>query len=165
MRRPPIACRRAVQSLQLPTAHHIWISDDLLARALHRFFPSSCPHQRRHGSHVPGPLEARRRAAKRRMTVSAGFHPPHNLQLLFNLGNLFGFRRDSQPTWRYEAPSLHHSTEPVDLCTSAQQNIVYPANNSSEPTAPKPATIAIPSCSTCVRNLFYHTRLVRLSQL
>ncbi|EUC39359.1 hypothetical protein COCCADRAFT_80937 [Bipolaris zeicola 26-R-13] len=132
MRRPSAACRRAVQSLQLPTAHHVWISDDLLARALLPFFPSSCPHQRRHGSNVPGPLEARRRAAKRRMTVSAGFHPQYTFQSLFNLGALFAFRKESQPTWRYEAPSLQHRTEPLDLSSTPRPNpLAFP--NSDEP--------------------------------
>ncbi|EOA89607.1 uncharacterized protein SETTUDRAFT_175630 [Exserohilum turcica Et28A] len=128
MRRPPLACRRAVQSLQLPTPHHIWISDDLLALALNRFFRSSCPHQRRHGSHVPGPLEARRRAAKRRMTVSAGFYPPDHLSSLFNLGALFGFRKDTQPTWRYEAPTLQQRADTLD-----RQE--HPASASSHPFA------------------------------
>ncbi|RYO43169.1 hypothetical protein AA0111_g35 [Alternaria arborescens] len=114
MRRPPIACRRAVQSLQSPSPQHIWISDNLLTDAIGRFFPSSCPQQKRHGSHVPGPLEARRRAAKRRMTVSANFYPQENFSPLFSLGALFGFRKDTQPTWRYEAPSLQNYVEPLD---------------------------------------------------
>ncbi|EUC48414.1 hypothetical protein COCMIDRAFT_87355 [Bipolaris oryzae ATCC 44560] len=136
MRRPSAACRRAVQSLQLPTAHHIWISDDLLVRALHSFFPSSCPHQRRHGSNVPGPLEARRRAAKRRMTVSAGFHPQYTFQSLFNLGVLFAFRRESQPAWRYEAPSLPHRTEPLDLSSTPQPNpLAFPNSDEFEYTS------------------------------
>jgi len=113
MRRPPVACRRAVQSLQSSSSQHIWISDDLLTGALNRFFLSSCPQQKRHGSHVPGPLEARRRAAKRRMTVSAGFYPQENFAPLFNLGALFGFRKDDPPTWRYEAPSLQTHAEPL----------------------------------------------------
>lgn len=43
----------------------LWISDDILNDALSRFtlFKSS----RRHGSSIPGPLEARRRATKRRV--------------------------------------------------------------------------------------------------
>jgi hypothetical protein len=114
MRRSPVACRRAVQSLQSPAAQHIWISDDLLTAALSQFFRSSCPQQKRHGSHVPGPLEARRRAAKRRMTASAGFYPQESFPQPFSLSALFGFRKDSQPTWRYEAPSLQHNAEPLD---------------------------------------------------
>jgi hypothetical protein len=114
MRRSPVACRRAVQSLQSPAAQHIWISDDLLTAALSQFFRSSCPQQKRHGSHVPGPLEARRRAAKRRMTASAGFYPQESFPQPFSLSAFFGFRKDSQPTWRYEAPSLQHDAEPLD---------------------------------------------------
>ncbi|OJK02301.1 hypothetical protein ASPACDRAFT_76669 [Aspergillus aculeatus ATCC 16872] len=41
---------------------HVWISDDLLASTFRSFVKS----QRRHASRVPGPLEARRRLAKRK---------------------------------------------------------------------------------------------------
>lgn len=44
---------------------HVWISDGLLYREIHQFILSRIA--RRHGSFVLGPLEARRRAAKRRM--------------------------------------------------------------------------------------------------
>lgn len=44
----------------------MWISDALLADSFNRF----CQH-RRHGSSVPGPLEAQRRAAKRKNTSLA----------------------------------------------------------------------------------------------
>ncbi|KAF2685613.1 hypothetical protein K458DRAFT_387571 [Lentithecium fluviatile CBS 122367] len=115
MRRPPIACRRAVQSLSPAPSPHVWISDDLLALAVNRFFRVSCPHQTRHGSHVPGPLEARRRAAKRRMTVQMGMPPPGGLMPpLFHFGALFGVRERGEPSWRYEAPSLKR-TEPLDF--------------------------------------------------
>lgn len=50
---------------QTATLDHIWISDDTLDRALRRFAVPKC--SRRHGSSVPGPLEAQRRANKRRM--------------------------------------------------------------------------------------------------
>ena len=122
MRRPPIACRRVVHSLQNPpSAQHVWISDDLLAVAFNRFFPSSCPQQKRHGSHTPGPLEARRRAAKRRMTVSAGFCPQHPFPSTFNWRAWFGLRKKSQPAWTYEAPSLQRNPpDPLDPSMFAQ---------------------------------------------
>ncbi|KAJ9607205.1 hypothetical protein H2200_008277 [Cladophialophora chaetospira] len=44
----------------------VWISDALLAETFHRF----C-HPKRYGSNVPGPLEAQRRAAKRKNTSLA----------------------------------------------------------------------------------------------
>jgi hypothetical protein len=117
MRRPPIVCCRAVQSLQPTAPQHIWISDELLSSTLHRFFRNSSPHQKRHGSHVPGPLEARRRAAKRRMTVSANFYPQDSFPSSFNLGALFGFRSSPQPSWRYEPPSLQTEPEQVAIRT------------------------------------------------
>ena len=44
---------------------HIWISNDLLSSAFRRFTRSRS--SKRHGSFVPGPLEARKRQARRRM--------------------------------------------------------------------------------------------------
>jgi hypothetical protein len=130
MRRPPIACRRAVQSLQPSPPQHIWISDDLLSSALHRFFRLSCPHQKRHGSHVPGPLEARRRAAKRRMSLSANFYPQDSFPSSLSLSALFGFGPNSQPSWRYEPPSLRSQSEPVDhrMSRNPSSRLVQPAN-------------------------------------
>lgn len=57
------ACTKP-RSFKTPT-EYVWISDDFLHRELQRFILSGV--SRRHGSFVPGPLEARRRAAKRRM--------------------------------------------------------------------------------------------------
>ncbi|KAH8726609.1 hypothetical protein GQ44DRAFT_613317 [Phaeosphaeriaceae sp. PMI808] len=140
MRRPSIACRQAVQSLQSPRLQHIWISDELLSSTLHQFFPSPCPHQKRHGSHVPGPLEARRRAAKRRMTVSANFYPQDIFPSSFNLGALFGFRSNpNQPSWRYEPPSPRIATEPLSPAwdiTVPQPTPDPPNQTPAPPTSP-----------------------------
>jgi hypothetical protein len=116
MRHQSIACERAVQSLQSPAHQHVWVSDGPLSLAVHRFFRSPCPDQKRNGSHVPGPLEARRRAAKRRMTVSAGFYPTDVFPPSFSLRTLFGFRASPQPSWRYEPPSLPQNITPSDSC-------------------------------------------------
>lgn len=62
------ACRHALKPPTTPTFDHLWISDELLAAIFRRFVNG----QRRHGSCVPGPLEARRRLAKRRNTGLAG---------------------------------------------------------------------------------------------
>lgn len=59
-----------------------WISDELLNNVYQCFTQSRIP--RRHGSSVPGPLEAQRRATKRRMmglAIAGGgelgaIHPP-----------------------------------------------------------------------------------------
>lgn len=61
----PQLCRRAVRRGFVPPTEHVWISDEILSAAWHRFQLSQC--QRRNGSSVPGPLEALRRSSKRRM--------------------------------------------------------------------------------------------------
>ncbi|KEF60093.1 uncharacterized protein A1O9_04943, partial [Exophiala aquamarina CBS 119918] len=53
-------------SISSQPANFVWISDALLTQTLSRF----C-QQRRHGSCVPGPLEARRRASRRKTTSLA----------------------------------------------------------------------------------------------
>jgi hypothetical protein len=75
------AYRHALKPPATPTLDHLWISDDLLAATFRRFANG----QRRHGSCVPGPLEARRRLAKRRNTALAGFggNPAEDISCLF----------------------------------------------------------------------------------
>lgn len=51
----------------------MWISEDFLASTFRRFANGQ---QRRYESRVPGPLEARRRLAKRRNTALAGVAGP-----------------------------------------------------------------------------------------
>ncbi|KAF2466769.1 uncharacterized protein BDR25DRAFT_305977 [Lindgomyces ingoldianus] len=121
MQRPPTAYRQAVRSLHSFSPEPVWISDELLSLTLERFLRITCHQQRRHGSHVPGPLEARRRAVKRRMTALASpsgvITPPP-----FSLGALFGFRSNPGPTWRYEPPSvlpLQQSLDPSRTTTNS----------------------------------------------
>lgn len=75
------AYRHALKPPATPTIDHLWISDDLLAATFRRFANG----QRRHGSCVPGPLEARRRLAKRRNTALAGIggNPAEDISCLF----------------------------------------------------------------------------------
>jgi hypothetical protein len=68
---------------QSPASTSIWISDFLLAEPIQRF---TCVH-RRHGSSVPGPLEARRRATRRRSTSLASVGPNGPP---IDVGSLFG---------------------------------------------------------------------------
>ncbi|KAI9046368.1 uncharacterized protein KD926_004208 [Aspergillus affinis] len=62
------AYRRTIQPSSNVLIDHIWISEDLLASTFRRFANG----QRRYESRVPGPMEARRRLAKRRNTAFAG---------------------------------------------------------------------------------------------
>lgn len=75
------ACRHALKPPATPTLDYLWVSDDLLAATFRRFANG----QRRHGSCVPGPLEARRRLAKRRNTAlaSIGGGPLEDISCLF----------------------------------------------------------------------------------
>ncbi|KAJ5328096.1 hypothetical protein N7452_008486 [Penicillium brevicompactum] len=75
------AYRHALKPPATPTLDYLWVSDDLLAATFRRFANG----QRRHGSCVPGPLEARRRLAKRRNTAlaSIGGGPLEDISCLF----------------------------------------------------------------------------------
>ena len=66
--RPNVMRKRLTAAACVPhrRSPFIWISDALLADTFTRF----C-HRKRHGSNVPGPLEAQRRAARRKNTSLA----------------------------------------------------------------------------------------------
>ncbi|WPH04130.1 Hypothetical protein R9X50_00701500 [Acrodontium crateriforme] len=92
------------------TLNAIWVTDDVLAEALTRFSLVSQAH-RRHGSHVPGPLEAQRRLAKRRMGIAAmGTTGPASTGMdwwagLFGLGG-GGAPIDYEKSWKWEPPLI-----------------------------------------------------------
>ncbi|KAL4970712.1 class I SAM-dependent methyltransferase [Aspergillus stella-maris] len=62
------ASRHTPLSSSTPLLDHVWISEELLASSFGRFVNGQ---QRRYESRVPGPLEARRRLARRRNTALA----------------------------------------------------------------------------------------------
>ncbi|KAK8221991.1 hypothetical protein M8818_000158 [Zalaria obscura] len=68
-------CQRATSRALGPPTTFIWIGDDLCANAFSRFVRASNSACKRYGSNVPGPLEARRRSAKRKMAGLAGSYP------------------------------------------------------------------------------------------
>ncbi|KAK2783480.1 hypothetical protein FQN52_009600 [Onygenales sp. PD_12] len=79
-------CRhRLYQALQqhgTARTDYVWISDDTLSDTFFRF----AKHHRRHGSSVPGPLEAQKRAARRRHVDLARMGcpaPPVDVGVLF----------------------------------------------------------------------------------
>lgn len=84
-----------------PTEHHLWITDDIFNDSLSRFALAAI--SRKHGSFVPGPLEARRRAAKRRMVnlakTSGGVVKE---PVLFSEINPDQFAKE----WQWQSPSL-----------------------------------------------------------
>src|SRR5947207_517332 len=95
------ACRRAVQSQISSSTEVFWITDEILAIALNQFSLSGLPGGKRFGSSVPGPLEARRRLAKRRMmnlSTSGG-------ALTYDIGGLWGASSVvGGKDWTWEAP-------------------------------------------------------------
>ncbi|KAK3631656.1 hypothetical protein LTR56_016763 [Elasticomyces elasticus] len=84
-----------------------WITDDILADAFHRFARVSHTYAR-HASSTPGPLEARRRHARRRMGLAAA--AASNGPPIIDIGAMFGMgaKMPAQPekSWRWEAPSV-----------------------------------------------------------
>lgn len=85
----------------------IWITDEVLSEAFNRYVRVSHA-SRRFGSHVPGPLEARRRASKRRIgcaVVGASVAPPGgDFGALFGAG---GAATDiSENGWSWKPPGL-----------------------------------------------------------
>ncbi|KAK5113538.1 hypothetical protein LTR62_003407 [Meristemomyces frigidus] len=86
----------------------IWITDDLLAEAFNRFARVYHGHHaQRHGSTLPGPLEARKRQAKRRMglAVAAG---SNCMPSSVDIGALFGLgaKTPAEPekSWSWQPP-------------------------------------------------------------
>ncbi|KAM0717546.1 hypothetical protein Q7P37_007398 [Cladosporium fusiforme] len=105
--RPKLCQRLAAQLKNTPPAPpangNIWITDEVLADAFNRYVRVSHA-SRRFGSHVPGPLEARRRASKRRMgcaVVGASMAPPGG-----DFGALFGVGGAdvSEKGWSWKPP-------------------------------------------------------------
>ncbi|KAF2144739.1 uncharacterized protein K452DRAFT_316671 [Aplosporella prunicola CBS 121167] len=91
----------------------VWITDELLADSFHRFVNASNANRstcKRYGSNVPGPLEAKRRLAKRRMmglAASGGVAGP-------SFGALFGLNGPARQPWTWEPPKpAKQSLEPA----------------------------------------------------
>ena len=78
---------------------HVWISDDALDIAFQRFTHARIP--RRHVGLAPGPLEARKRASKRRMMNLAQVGGGADLDptLLPQMGV------EPEKGWRWQSPS------------------------------------------------------------
>ncbi|OCK84911.1 hypothetical protein K432DRAFT_86757 [Lepidopterella palustris CBS 459.81] len=113
---PAIACHRAAGRIASPSADYVWITDDILADAFHHFLRTSSSSQRRYGSNVPGPMEARRRASKRRIACLATSGGGGGVDLSF--GALLGLGTSRPPSWRYEPPSNLKLKGPLNPCMS-----------------------------------------------
>ncbi|KAF2224417.1 hypothetical protein BDZ85DRAFT_260928 [Elsinoe ampelina] len=101
---------RRIARAAVSSSKGLWITDDALDHTFNRFFRIPGDQHRRHGSHVPGPLEARKRQGKRRMGLSTCFDAPTSsvwpdLRSMFRIGSLFDSRPvDSRWTWTPPTP-------------------------------------------------------------
>lgn len=66
MHTPTVAYRRAVRPTTSLGSSALWITDDLLTTAYHRWV-NVCQTTKRFANNAPGPLEAQRRLAKRKL--------------------------------------------------------------------------------------------------
>ncbi|KAJ5164237.1 uncharacterized protein N7500_006067 [Penicillium coprophilum] len=136
------AYRHALKPPATPTLDHLWISDDLLAATFRRFANG----QRRHGSCVPGPLEARRRLAKRRNTAlaSIGGSPAEDIACLFGRNGREHMKWTDHPWQRapFETQSLaDHSMGPpaVPFSFSDQNSELQPEPSEFQTTHAPPS--------------------------
>ncbi|KAI7614060.1 hypothetical protein KC343_g10645 [Hortaea werneckii] len=128
--------RAAAPPITTPNA--LWITDDLLADAFNRFCRLTHHHHnharpktsRRFGSTVPGPLEAHRRRARRRMGLAAAAAsngpPAPDFGALFGWGG--GAKKDVERHLKYEPPSRRW----------------YDSGLGAGPPPPPPAAAAVP---------------------
>ena len=92
-----------------PGSDHVWVSDELLRSTFSCFVRSVSHTHVRHTSHVPGPLEFRKRTAKRRLnhlSSSSQNLPsttPHHALLDFTWLSGY-YRRPKVPPWSYVPP-------------------------------------------------------------
>ncbi|KAL8960726.1 MAG: hypothetical protein Q9193_002614 [Seirophora villosa] len=92
-----------------PLSENVWITDDILNNSWNGWLQSRAG--RRYARAIPGPLEARKRSTKRRMTElrptasGLGFHP----------GFLAGLNQeqDSQLGWQWQPPTAPTSYNPA----------------------------------------------------
>lgn len=145
--RPKLCQRLAAQLTHTPSSattspangSHIWISDDLLSEAFDRYVRVSHA-SRRYGSNVPGPLEHRRRLAKRKMgcaAVTAGAPMPPG----GDFGAIFGAGRYEGTGWKWEAPGLKLGEPPP----RAMEEMKVPEWNSPVELRPEPKMFSKPA--------------------
>ncbi|KAJ5759374.1 hypothetical protein N7520_006530 [Penicillium odoratum] len=127
------AYRHALKTPSAPTLDHPWVSDDLLAATFRRFANG----QRRHGSCVPGPLEARRRLARRRNTALAGFgvSPAEDIACLFGRNGREHMKWTDHPWQRSHVDTQDLSS--YAFATAETALLFYDHNPSIDPRIPK----------------------------
>ncbi|KAK2850679.1 hypothetical protein FQN49_005429 [Arthroderma sp. PD_2] len=102
------ACRTVAQKYGNSAIEHVWVSDELVASTFASFVRR---HQRRYGSSIPGPFEARRRLARRRnMDLASAAGPPPGLDAALMLGFSGMERRPRGDPSMTTSPSFQSAT-------------------------------------------------------
>jgi len=109
------AVQHAAHGAPVTASPHVWISDDLLQASINAFTSKvSTRACRRHGSNVPGPLEARRRLAKRKLghLAATGACVPSHIDPAVAFG-WFGNRGypSAQPEWKWSPPGADDAAQ------------------------------------------------------
>lgn len=110
--------QRAVNGSLDRSLSHVWISDELLHESFNRFTTTTTTftcNSKRHGSNVPGPLEARKRLSGRRLNNSASKRNTAPASAPFEISSLWsewgefeGFgkwRKRAREVWKWQPPS------------------------------------------------------------
>ena len=99
-----------------PRMDHIWITDNILNDALYCL--TCFGFSKRHGSSLPGPLEARRRAAKRRMMnlSEVGSRGAIDSGLLAGLNSEQGSR-----SWQWQTPTVTAVRESISQAEDCKE--------------------------------------------
>lgn len=115
------ACQKARSKFR-PHCSYVWISDELLRTTFSSFAATCAPRCKRYVSNVPGPLEARKRLARRRMNhLSIGREPglqlppppPPSPSSAWDLGWFnSAWKGDREPKWKWEPPDPPHKLAP-----------------------------------------------------
>lgn len=107
--------QKAVNGTLERPVKYVWISDNLLHESLSSLIATFSPQCKRHGSNVPGPLEARKRSSGRRLNNSASRRDIAPVAAPFDLTSLWtdwgefeGFgkwRKRTRETFEWQPPS------------------------------------------------------------
>lgn len=100
------SCRHVARSIYNNNLSPLWITDDVLDNAFDRYLRVSRT-AKRYGSSVPGPLEAQRRLAKRKMAGLATMGGP----AAFDIGVLFGSGPPTSEELNWHAPAKKEDTK------------------------------------------------------
>ncbi|KAI0200120.1 hypothetical protein F4808DRAFT_178807 [Astrocystis sublimbata] len=133
---PSLQCHNALRCHSRPRydSAYVWISDSLLASSFERYAATFCLRAARHASSTPGPMEHRKRLARRHMG-ELHFGQSHSAAPVWELASLVDLTR-----WQWEPPidrrRDHHQTNLPDETDLTENLEETPADTTRNPTTP-----------------------------